>query len=123
MKFNRTLGDVNHQNNIRPVFQYQQKEINKMVEELNLKTVNLSGLYKDLQSLKKALDNVIGTTEYFYLAYGLSEIGWHWDMSNPKNKKDVENMWKIVHGIEDNIKLAYTYLLAGLGEKLTDDKE
>lgn len=94
-----------------------------MVEELNLKPVNLSGLYNDLQSLKKALDNVIGTTEYFHLAYGLGDIGWHWDMSNPKNKKDVENMWKIVNGIEDNIKLAYAYLLAGLGERLKDDKE
>lgn len=123
MKFNRTSGDATHQNNIRPVFQYQQKKINKMVEELNLKPVNLSGLYNDLQSLKKALDNVIGTTEYFHLAYGLGDIGWHWDMSNPKNKKDVENMWKIVNGIEDNIKLAYAYLLAGLGERLKDDKE
>lgn len=123
MKFYRTTGNETHQNNIRPVFEYEQKEINQMADELNLKPVNMSGLYKDLKALKEALDNIIGTTEYFYLDYDLGEIAWHWDMSNPKNKADVENMWKIVHGIEDNIKLAYAYLLAGLGEKLTDDKE
>lgn len=69
-------------------------------------------------TLKKALDNIIGTNEYFYLSYGLNDIAYHWDVNEPGAKEAIHNMWNIVQGIEDNMRRVYAYVLAGLGEHL-----
>ena len=112
-------GSIVEQKNIRPPFEHQEDIVNKMIDKLNVDPVTMQGLHNDLVDLKKALDNIIGTTEYFYLDYALSEVWYHWPRT-PENIAKVNNMRTILNGIQENMMLAYAYILAGLGEKLIE---
>ena len=127
MKFERRDHDIYESNvliaqrNIRPPFEYQEEKVNKIVDELNLTPVKMRGTHNDLVGLKEALDNIIGTTEYFYLDYVLGEVWYHWPQT-PENIKEVDNMRKILTGIKENMMLVYAYILAGLGERLHETR-
>ena len=127
MKFERRDHDIYEgkclkaQKNIRPVFEHQEEKINKIVDELNLSPVTMQGVRNDLIELKEALDNIIGTTEYFHLDYILGEVWYYWPQT-PENIKEVDNMRKVLTGVKENMMMAYAYILAGLGEKLDKDK-
>lgn len=125
MKFERHEHDIYEgkclkvQRNIRHSFEYQEDKVNKIIDELNLSPVAMQGFYNDLVELKEALDNIIGTTEYFYLGYALGEVWYHWPQTS-ENIKKVDNMRKIMNGIKEHMMLVYSYILAGLGERLDE---
>lgn len=127
MKFERRDHDIYEgkclvaQKNIRPPFENQEDVVNKTIDELNVYPVAMQGVYDDLLGLKEALDNIIGTTEYYYLDYELGEVGYHWP-STPENIEKVANMRKILHGVQEHMMIAYAYILGGLGKKLDDGK-
>ena len=132
MKFQRYYEDVVdpanpnrilHRKNVKFPFEYQQKEINELADSLGLKKVDMVGFYENLKELKEALDNIIGTTDYFFLAHFLGEMAYYWDMNDPLNQRSKENMEEIVNGIRNNMKKVYAYVLAGLGERLHDNEE
>lgn len=104
--------------NVCPPYKYEADSVNKLIDSLECKPVAMQGLREDIHDLKKALDNIIGTNEYFYLSYGLNDIAYHWDVNEPGAKEAIHNMWNIVQGIEDNMRRVYAYVLAGLGEHL-----
>ena len=127
MKFERRDHDIYEgkclvaQKNIRPPFEHQEDKVNKIIDELNLRFATMEGVHHDLVELKKALDNIVGTTEYYYLDYELGEIWYHWPRT-PENIEKVDNMRKILNGVQEHMMIAYAYILGGLGERLDKDR-
>lgn len=123
MRFNREWAKANNKVYNESPYEYESETVNKMADDLGLRPVTMVGLMENLKELRVALDNIIATTDYFYLGYDLDEIAYHWDMNDERNKEKVANMRKVVRGIEGGIKSAYAYLLAGLGERLPETKD
>ena len=97
-------------------FKYSKDKIDKQIEELNLCTASMAGVYEDLKRLKPLIENFYDKY-IFYLSYWESECayhGWSWT----KDDGRMRDMAIIPDGITRKFEEIYALILSGLGEKV-----
>lgn len=96
---------------------HYKNEINEKIEKSNLKPVPMKGLYDELKKLKPIIEEIFEKRVYL-MGYALCDAPFHgWT-----DEEVMANMTTITHGIEEHFVEIYALILAGLGEKMEDDK-
>lgn len=102
-------------------FIYSGKEINKIIEEINLQKAFMKGVVNDLIRLKSIIEKLY-RDEVFHLNYWASEcayFGYDWS----KDDGSMKSQYEITNGITQKFREIYALILAGLGEKCEEYKE
>lgn len=102
-------------------FIYSGKEINKIIEEINLQKAFMKGVVNDLIRLKPIIEKLY-RDEVFHLNYWASEcayFGYDWS----KDDGSMKSQYEITNGITQKFREIYALILAGLGEKCEEYKE